>query len=36
MDKDTVCIVEYHPAMKKNEILPFAAKRMELEIIILS
>ena len=28
--------VEYYPAIKKNEILPFVAKWMDLEIIILS
>ena len=27
---------EYHPAIKKNEKMPFAAIRMDLEIIILS
>ena len=29
-------IVEYYSAIKKNEIMPFAAPWMELEIIILS
>ena len=28
--------VEYYPAMKKNEIMPFAVTWMQLEIIILS
>jgi hypothetical protein len=28
--------MEFYPAMKKNEILPFASKWMELENIILS
>jgi len=28
--------VEYYSAIKKNEILPFAATQMDLEIIILS
>ena len=28
--------MEYNSAMKNNEILPFAAKQMDLEIIILS
>ena len=28
--------VEYYSAIKKNEIMPFAATRMDLEIIILS
>ena len=27
---------EYHPAIKKNEIMPFAATQMDLEISILS
>ena len=27
---------EYYPAIKKNEIMPFAAKWVDLEIIILS
>ena len=29
-------IMEYSPAIKKNEIMPFAATQMDLEIIILS
>ena len=29
-------IMEYYSAIKKNEIMPFAAIRMDLEIIILS
>ena len=28
--------MEYHSAIRKNEIIPFAATRMDLEIIILS
>ena len=28
--------IEYYSAIKKNEIMPFAATRMDLEIIILS
>ena len=29
-------IMEYYSAVKKNEIIPFAATRMDLEMIILS
>ena len=31
-----ICTVEYYSAIKKNEIMTFAASWMELEIIILS
>ena len=31
-----VCMVEYYSAIKKSEIMPFAAMWMDLEIIILS
>ena len=35
--EDVVCIhMEYYSAIKKNEIMLFAATRMDLEIIILS
>ena len=39
MDKEDVAHVytmEYYSAIKKNEIMPFAATQMDLEIIILS
>jgi len=38
MDKDVVCIytMEYYSAIKKNEIMPFATTRMELDGITLS
>jgi hypothetical protein len=38
MDKENVdtCTMEYYSAIKKNEIMSFAGKWMELEIIVLS
>ena len=39
MDKDDdvcVCVVEYYWSIKRNEILPFAATQMNLEIIVLT
>ena len=37
MDKeDSIHKMEYYPAIKKNEIMPFAATWTDLEMIILS
>ena len=36
VDKDVVYSVEYYSAIKKNEIMPYAATWMDPEIIILS
>ena len=36
MDKEDVSGMEYYSAIKKHEIMPFAAIWMDLEIIILS
>ena len=34
MDKDVVYTVEYYSAIKKNEIMPFAATWMDLDMTI--
>ena len=31
-----ICILEYYPAITKNEIMPFAAMWMDLENVMLS
>ena len=31
-----ICTMEYYSAIKKNELMPFAVTRMDLEIVILS
>ena len=31
-----VCVMEHHSAIKKNEIMPFAATWMDLDIILLN
>ena len=36
MDKEDAYTVEYYSAIKKHEIMPFAARWMDLKIIILS
>ena len=35
-DVEHICTMEYYSSVKKNEIMPFAATWMDLEVIILS